>query len=124
MIIEGLDELEKQFDKLEKTAKKKVINKALTAGVAPIKKEAKKNAPVDKGILKSAIRSKKLKKTEKPSIGVYVTGKGYYWWFIEHGTSKMSAAPFLRPAADAKHREGVEKIKLKLKAEIDKITDG
>ena len=119
--IEGLDELEKQFDRLADTSKKKVMMKALNAGVAPIKKEAKKNAPVNKGVLKSQIRSKQMKYTEKPAVGIYVSGKAFYWYFIENGTSKMAAAPFLRPAADSKHEEGVGKFKEKLKAEIDKI---
>lgn len=122
--IEGLDELEKQFDRLIDTSKKKVMQKALNASAAPIKKEAKKNAPVDKGILKSSIRSKQMKHTEKPSVGIYVAGKAYYWWFIEKGTSKMAAAPFLMPAVDAKYEEGVNKFKEKLKAEIDKVTTG
>lgn len=119
--IEGLDELDKQFDRLAATSKRKVMMKALNAGVAPIKKEAKANAPVDKGVLKSQIRSKQMKYTEKPAVGIYVSGKAYYWYFIENGTSKMAAAPFLRPAADSKHEEGVDKFKEKLKAEIDKI---
>lgn len=122
--IEGLDELERQFDRLADTAKKKVMMKALNAGIAPIKKEAKKNAPVDKGVLKKQIRSKQMRYTEKPAVGIYVSGKAYYWYFIEHGTSKMSAAPFLRPAADSKHEEGVNKFKEKWKVEIDKVMIG
>ncbi|MGP5406098.1 HK97-gp10 family putative phage morphogenesis protein [Psychrobacter celer] len=122
--IEGLDELERQFDRLADTSKRKVMMKALNAGIAPIKKEAKKNAPVDKGVLKSAIRSKQMRYTQKPAVGLYVAMKGYYWYFIENGTSKMAAAPFLRPAADSKHEEGVNKFKEKLKAEIDKIMIG
>lgn len=119
--IEGLDELDKQFDRLADTSKRKVMMKALNAGIAPIKKEAKKLAPVDKGVLKKQIRSKQMRKTAKPAVGIYVSGKAYYWYFIETGTSKLAAAPFLRPAADSKHEEGVGKFKEKLKAEIDKI---
>lgn len=119
--IEGLDDLERQFDRLLDTSKRKVMQKALNAGIAPIKKEAKANAPVDKGVLKSQIRSKQMKYTEKPAVGIYVSGKAYYWRFLEEGTSKMAAVPFLRPAADSKHEEGIGKFKEKLKAEIDKI---
>ena len=122
--IEGLDELEKQFDRLIDTSKKKVMQKALNAAAAPIKKEAKANAPMKTGLLKKSIRSKQMKYTEKPSVGIYVAGKAYYWWFIENGTSKMAAAPFLRPAVDAKYEEGVNKFKEKLKVEIDKVTNG
>lgn len=122
--IEGLDQLNSQFDRLIDTSKRKVMQKALTAGIGPIKKEAKKRAPVDKGVLKKDIRSKQMRKTQKPSVGLYVGSKGYYWYFIENGTSKMSAAPFIRPAADAKHEEGVGKFKEKLKVEIDKVMIG
>ena len=122
--IEGLDELENQFDRLADTSKRKVMMKALNAGAAPIKKEAKANAPVDKGVLKSQIRSKQMKYTEKPAVGIYVSGKAFYWYFIENGTSKMAAAPFLRPAVDSKHEEAVDKFKEKWKAEIDKVMIG
>ena len=122
--VEGLEELERQFDRLADTSKRKVMMKALNAGVAPIKKEAKANAPVDKGVLKSQIRSKQMKYTEKPAVGIYVSGKAFYWYFIENGTSKMAAAPFLRPAVDSKHEEAVDKFKEKWKAEIDKVMIG
>lgn len=119
--IEGLDELENQFDRLIDTSKRKVMMKALNAGIAPIKKEAKNRAPVDTGVLKKNIRSKQMRLTQKPAVGLYVSAKGYYWYFIENGTSKMAAAPFLRPAADSKHEEGVNKFKERWKVEIDKV---
>ena len=122
--IEGLEHLESQFDRLAETSKKKVMMKALNAGIAPIKKEAKANAPVDKGVLKSQIRSKQMRLTAKPAVGIYVSGKAFYWYFIENGTSKMAAAPFLRPAADSKHEEAVDKFKEKWKVEIDKVLIG
>ena len=122
--IEGLEHLESQFDRLAETSKKKVMMKALNAGIAPIKKEAKANAPVDKGVLKSQIRSKQMRLTAKPAVGIYVSGKAFYWYFIENGTSKMAAAPFLRPAVDSKYEEGVNKFKEKWKVEIDKVLIG
>ena len=122
--VEGLDDLERQFDRLIDTSKKKVMQKALNAGIAPIKKEAKANAPVDKGVLKKSIRSKQMKYTENPAVGIYVSGKAFYWYFIENGTSKMAAAPFLRPAVDSKYEEGVNKFKEKWKVEIDKVLIG
>ena len=122
--VEGLDDLERQFDRLIDTSKKATIRKALNAGIAPIKKEAKANAPTDTGLLKKSIRSKQLRFTENPAVGIFVSGKAYYWQFLEEGTSKMAARPFLRPAADSKHEEGVGKFKEKLKTEIDKIMVG
>ncbi|WP_369957633.1 HK97-gp10 family putative phage morphogenesis protein [Psychrobacter sp. CLB018] len=122
--IEGLDELESQFDRLADTSKKKVMMKALNAGIQPIKKEAKARAPERTGLLKKNIRSKQMRYTEKPAVGIYISGKAFYWYFIENGTSKMAAAPFLRPAVDSKHEEGVNKFKEKWKVEIDKVLIG
>ncbi|WP_201555785.1 HK97-gp10 family putative phage morphogenesis protein [Psychrobacter sp. 72-O-c] len=122
--IEGLDELDKQFDRLIDTSKRKVMMKALNAGIQPIKKEAKAKAPERTGLLKKNIRSKQLRYTQKPAVGIYVAGKAYYWYFIENGTSQMSATPFLRPAADSKYEEGVGKFKEKWKIEIDKLMIG
>lgn len=122
--IEGLDDLEKQFDRLIDTSKRKVMQKALNAGVAPIKKQIKANIPVRSGVLKSAVRSKQMKYTENPSVGIFINMKAYYWYFLEYGTSKMSAQPFMRAAVDAKYEEGVNKFKVKMKAEIDKVMIG
>lgn len=122
--VEGLEDLEKQFDKLISTSKRATMRKSLNAGIAPIKKEIKANAPEDKGVLKSAIRSKQMRHTQYPAVGIFVNMKGYYWYFLEHGTSKMSARPFIRPAADSKHEEGIGKFKEKLKVEIDKVMVG
>ncbi|MFK3915765.1 HK97-gp10 family putative phage morphogenesis protein [Psychrobacter sp. NPDC078501] len=122
--IEGLDELDKQFDRLIDTSKKKVMRKALNAGIAPIKKEAKKLAPVDKGVLKKDIRSKQMRYTTKPAVGLFVGSKGFYWYFLENGTSSIAPTPFIRPAVDSKHEEGIGKFKEVLKAEIDKVMIG
>lgn len=122
--IEGLADLERQFDRLIDTSKRKVMQKALNAGIAPIKKEIKANAPVKTGLLKKSVRSKQMKQTQYPAVGIFIAGKAYYWRFVEEGTSKMAAAPFIRPAADSKHEEGVGKFKEKLKIEIDKVMVG
>ncbi len=122
--VEGLEDLERQFDRLADTSKRKVMMKALNAGIQPIKKEAKARAPERTGLLKKNIRSKQMRYTEKPAVGIYISGKAFYWYFIENGTSKMAAAPFLRPAVDNKHEEGVNKFKEKWKAEIDKVMIG
>ena len=120
----GLDQLDRQFDRLIDTSKNKVMRKALNAGIAPIKKEAKRLAPVDKGILRKNIRSKQMRYTAKPAVGLFISAKGFYWYFLENGTSSIAPTPFIRPAADSKHEEGVERFKEVHKAEIDKVMIG
>ena len=43
----------------------------------------------------------------------------FYWRFVEFGTSKMRAFPFLRPAFDAKKIEAAERIKDALRQGIE-----
>ena len=43
----------------------------------------------------------------------------FYWRFVEFGTSKMQARPFLRPAFEAKKFEAATTIKQKLKVRIE-----
>ena len=58
-----------------------------------VEKEAKKLAPVDTGTLRASIH------TEQPEDDMVVVMDGVaYGVFLEYGTSKMKAQPFLRPA--------------------------
>jgi len=45
----------------------------------------------------------------------------WYWWFVENGTSKMAARPFLRPAFEAKKDEAVNVFAEVLKDAVDKL---
>ncbi len=46
----------------------------------------------------------------------------YYWRFIEFGTSKKGARPFLRPAAYANFQGAVESARDRLRTNIEKFT--
>lgn len=45
----------------------------------------------------------------------------WYWWFVENGTSKMPAQPYLRPAFDAKKDEVVRVFAAELDKAISKL---
>jgi len=52
---------------------------------------------------------------------VYVSGKtAWYWKFVEFGTKKMSAKPFLRPAFDNQKGVALKAIRDYLAARIEK----
>lgn len=57
-----------------------------------IANKAKRIVPVDSGILQENIRS------EVTSDGMFVVADTEYAEFVELGTSKMAAQPYLRPA--------------------------
>jgi len=53
---------------------------------------------------------------------VYVqAGWAYYWRYLEFGTKKMAAKPFLTPAAEAKGAEAAQVIIDQTRATIDKV---
>ena len=64
--------------------------------------DARRNAPVDTGYLRSSIATE-YEFSGEGVIGSVEAGANYAV-FVENGTSRMAPQPFLRPAFD-KHRE-------------------
>lgn len=150
--IKGLDELDAKLALLDNELAGKALYSALNVALTPVVKEAKARASVapephimttaggrkvevKPGLLESAIRKRRLPKSEHTGefaegavMGVYV-GKGTkqkeyprYWHLIEYGTSKMRAAPFLRPAFDQNVDLMVSRFADKLSKNIDKLS--
>lgn len=78
-------------------------------------------------LTKAQIRSFKKRQSRR---GARVTGQSnpadpFYWVFVEFGTSKMAARPFLRPAFEARKVEAVNaavaKFRERIQAEIEKL---
>mgnify|MGYP000843958071 FL=1 len=136
--IAGLDTFAQALKLLPNNISRRVLRGAVAAAGKVIRDEAKARAPVHSGpvakghpppgTLKRAIalgRSNRLSKPGKEVFHVFVRNsavagsKGkkviaggkfdaYYWRYIEFGTSKMAARPFLRPAFEAKKEAAIE----------------
>lgn len=142
--IVGLGDLQADFDRLAKSIGNKVVSDAVMAGARVARDKTRQAAPVRTGKLKKNIATARIKQSETPgaaTAGVRVLkpkgkksrarkrpGKGgkttkteydapYYWQFLEYGTSKMAAAPFIRPTWDANLAD-IEK------ATSDKLAEG
>lgn len=118
----GLDELDKQLAKLDDKVKDKALSKALNHALNPMRKDAKLYASVAPEPHTMIVYG-----GHGVAMGIYV-GKGTkqkeypnYWHFVEYGTSKMPAVPFLRPAFDKNVQVAVNAFAKTLKDEIDKI---
>ncbi len=98
---------QKELKKLLKSLKqfpvrvqKNVVSGAIRKGAAVVRDEMRTKAPKDTGDLKKSIKIKKRrspKDTVKFSVkpfGGLNTAKAYW---LEYGTSKMPAQPFIRP---------------------------
>ncbi len=110
-MIKGYDRLLEQFEGIKNldwvTAEKK--------GLQVIADEAVILVSVDTGDLQSTIR------VEVDGEVVQLTAGGGdvdYPWFVELGTSKMSAQPYIRPAIDSKERESVKIIANDLESQM------
>lgn len=137
--VEGLDEFCKALRDLPQNIAKNVLRGAVNAGATVIRQEAVRRAPeyhgdVSKGhpppgTLKKAIYQKQISEQSSVTRQVFYVGvrhgatagkkgsKGFlsrdafYWRFVEFGTSKMPAQPFMRPAFEIKKVEAVERMK-------------
>jgi HK97 gp10 family phage protein len=138
--ITGLADLEKRLMDFPDKLAKNILAGAIRAGAVVIQKEARLLAPasaeahflgkgskrvlIPAGDLKRKgikVRLAPRKSRERPiEYWVYVSRRNWYWKFVEFGTVKMSAHPFMRPGFEAKKTEAVERIRKYLAARIDK----
>jgi HK97 gp10 family phage protein len=125
--LKGFDDLIAKLKAIAPALRKKALRNALAAGARLVRDDAKRQVPVlsataarkvpyrTPGLLKKSIAVRTSKAARRAGdVGVFVNvrpAKGgqrgaksktdpYYWRFVEFGTAKMRARPFLRPAAD------------------------
>jgi HK97 gp10 family phage protein len=115
--IEGLEEIQEAFSKIS-IGKNAIIDKALRVGIEPIQKEMSRRVPKGKGAggykgaghLKDNIAISNVE-NENGTRAIYAgVKKGdnsnwFYAKFLEWGTSKMSARPFMQPSYNAKKNQ-------------------
>lgn len=135
--LEGIDELKRALADAAATIRKKAVRGALREAGKVIQAAAKANAPMLKlpaphrkaGTVKKNIMVRASKFARRAGDeGVYINVRGirgaariakfgkasaknqndpFYWRFLELGTKKMAAQPFLRPAAESKGQEAI-----------------
>lgn len=141
--VDGLAELGAKLRALSDDVRYKIARAAANAGAQVIKKEAQTRAPigtvphkvgkkgniVPPGNLRRNIYVKRLplsqrKHTEDFIVAVRQGGKSgkdaFYWRFLEYGTVKMAAQPFMRPAFSNKKQQAAEAMRERLRQRIQK----
>lgn len=134
--VEGLADLQKRLLSLSEDMQGKIARAASAAGAVIIKNAAIRKAPMDTGNLKKNIIVKRLPKGEADYTSQHIVtvrkGKktkkqreaglkdAFYAGFVEFGTVKMPAKPFLRPAYDENKEKAVQAMKDRLEARIKK----
>lgn len=137
--VKGLRELQAALKRVsDASTDRKFLNSALLGGATLIVNEAKARVPVDTGELRRNIRARSVKPTRHTAtvqVGVRKLLKKqlrklrqkrpdasdpFYWRFVEFGTSRVRARPFLRPAFERKKLDAIEAFKARLADRIAK----
>lgn len=142
MELQGFKELADALKELPQRIARNSLRAATSAGAALIRNDARARAPVDTGEMKKDIQIKRDRHTEGDHVARYsvfvrggkksrLSGKArnvdkdsFYWKFVEFGTSKMPAKPFMRPAYEANKESAVDAIGKRLDEQIQKHARG
>jgi HK97 gp10 family phage protein len=133
MNVQGLDALQDQLLELGAELALKTLAQAARKAFAPVLEAAKSGVPIWSGALRDAIKLTVKKPAEGDAVvvvGLYVGKDAGYktgelpperrWHFIELGTSKYAAHPFLRPALDGQASEVLDALKEEIAAAIER----
>ena len=134
------------FDFSKIAAKLDIITKAAEQGVRPAAQagaqvfyqEVRARVPISAkphksgkktyspGSLQRAIYQAFMKEESGPGVSKYRISwnkqHAFYGRFLEFGTSKMAAKPFLRPAYDAARAKALQAVQERMAAEVRKAT--
>ena len=111
--INGLDRVVKNMNSTDRHFIAKELNVAITRSILMIERTAKQLVPVDTSNLQHSISS-----TFK-DLYAFTQPKANYANFVEFGTSKMRAKPYMIPAAE----QSKPFIQEEFDKAIDKITN-
>lgn len=91
--IEGLDELERKINKITEDSRKNIVHALDIAGLLVLR-SAQQKCPVDTGNLRASL----TKEVSDRELYAVVGTKVHYAPYVEYGTRKMRAKPYLKPA--------------------------
>lgn len=139
--LTGLSDLQAQLEDLGTELGVKALAQAARKAFQPVLDAAKAMAPAYSGALRASLKLKvakpkgaddtvvvvgiKISGGPKDSSGGALLGKeelppARRWHFIELGTAKMAAHPFLRPALDANASAVLDLLKVEIANSIEK----
>lgn len=116
--IKGIPELKAAFQRLDRATKGKILENAVRSGANPILNDAIPRAPVVTGNLRRSLHIEIVNASDthcEAEIGTDVE----YASYVEFGTARQTAKPYLRPAFDTQVNTAKQEIADALKAQIE-----
>lgn len=108
--VTGTADLQRKLSRMSDNVKGRNLAAATLAGAMVIEQRAKELTPVRTGNLRRSIHSQ-LADSRPESASAKVGTNVEYSPYVEYGTRRMSARPYLRPALDEKRAEARRVIK-------------
>ena len=118
---DGLKRIQKDLKKLSAREGRKVAREANADGARLMKKAIKEATPVDTGFLKKNISFKKIRSENGVTTHRILYKSAFYAHFLERGTSKMEAHPFIVSTFDNTKLDVKTEVFKKLNSGLDKI---
>lgn len=126
--IKGLKDLIKNLNNLSVKLEKKVIRAAVRKGANVVRDKARELVDKDTHNLQKSIITTGVKVSGKIAFRVSLKQRKtknakdpYYGRFVEFGTSKMPAHPFMRPALDESESKVLSTVVDDIKSNLDKV---
>lgn len=140
LTVEHPEALTDALRALEAVASESVLRQAAVAGARVIHREAKLRAPVDlriyegktgphpPGFLRDhiiiAFDDERSVSGLRATYLITWSREAFYGRFVEHGTSKMAAKAFLRPAYDAMRQRAAEAVSTVIQEKVKELVHG
>lgn len=134
LFVTGLKDIDKALSKFENRVQRSTMRKATRQAMKEVVlPDAKRHVPVDTGELQRTLKVRAVKRRRNvqghqvvttADVGRVFDGETYYGAFVELGTAKMEAQPFLRPALWTNTKQVMAVVVRELRAEIAKIRPG
>lgn len=102
-VIEGFADFERKLKALDLTVQRKLLIEAAKAGAQIVVDDARRMAPRDSGAMADGIAMRVVGRESDIHEGVVEVSynkKQFYGRFIEKGTRRLRAQPFLLPALE------------------------
>jgi len=122
-VIRRLDNLQDKLDKLAEKASPRELGQALKFAAEPVVESAKSRVSVRTKELRNDIHSR-LMQANTAGVTVVVGTKHFYGRFLETGTRRMAARPWLRPALDENQDEVVRRFRGEIRRLVLQVARG
>ena len=116
MTVRGGEQLTRNLRRLAGNERRQAQHDGLEAGARVVEAYAKITAPIDTGALRNSIQV-----DEVTPVQAIIAPHTDYAEYVEFGTSRMAAQPYMRPALDQHEREIVDAVQRTVAAFVESI---